>query len=156
MDKKAKTIIGLLTIIMLIVIIAGIFVIAQNNIFKGSPNPFNQKKGHFQKNINFLLLNLINRSFISDTYFDAKEKKYYSIIYANPVNIKNLQGKYEPYENVTNFNFDDNKLILSWNDILVICDLYTKDSEGKKEKIKDRSKEQVYHSNLKSVYYHQN
>ncbi|MEN9626326.1 MAG: hypothetical protein RL557_654 [archaeon] len=150
MDKKAKQVIGVISLVLVIIFICGILVFAQSNILKGAPNPFNKPSQDYSEKLNLSSLNLINRSLVSDSYYDPAHKKYYSVIYPKPVNIKNLEGKYEPYEIVTDFIFDEDNLILSWNDKSVTLEVYTKNSQGKKEKIKDKVKTEKDELDLKT------
>ena len=107
MDKKAKTIIELSIFIFLIVFIFTVFVWAQNSSqLIGKPSFVNLiSNDDLAPIVNFLELNLVNRSQNSNSYFDESTKKYLSEIYSKPINLKNLSGDYEPYGKITDLTF---------------------------------------------------
>ena len=87
----------------------------------------------------FTNLEIINRSESSDTYSDGSGN-FTSVIYASAINMKDSNGDYRPYEDVTSFSADENEMILEWNEKIVKLTFYTKDENDKKEKISDKSK----------------
>jgi len=70
--------------------------------------------------------------------------------YSKPVNMKNLNGEYKPYEKITSFSYDGDSLILKWNNKLVKFNLYTKNKEDIKEKFKDKGVDKKNELNFKT------
>jgi len=136
MNKKGKTVSKRIVLIIIVVAIFVVFVQAEgagvslgNTLEDIDDAPIR----------NFSLFNLVNRSIYSDTYYNETNKEYLSRIYLTPINMKNLFGEFEPYEDLTDLSFDGKDLILKWNDKLVKLEVYTKDKNDKKEKLKDKS-----------------
>lgn len=121
MDKKIKFIVFCVVFIFIFPLILGA-----------------EDKQNIQK-MDFSYLTLINRTSYSDIYYNETGKYYISRIFPRKVNIKNLSGEYEPYENVTDLVLDNNDLILRWNNKSVKFEIYTKNENNKKEKFRDKS-----------------
>ncbi|MCD4771682.1 hypothetical protein K8R30_04700 [archaeon] len=82
-------------------------------------------------------LMIFERAEFSDTYY-LGNGKYKAVIYSEAVNMLDSNGEYKPYEEVTDFNFDGDSLILEWNNKSVEMHLYTKDSSDEKDEFKEK------------------
>ncbi len=96
--------------------------------------------------IDFDSLKVIERTASTDLY-SSNENEFISLLYSKEVNMKNLDGIYKPYEETTQFNADENEMILEWNDKSVTFRFYTIDPEGIKEMFEDKSLlSKLYHN----------
>lgn len=157
LNKKAKTIISVSILILLVVSLSGVFVLAQIEELSQVRGVETQN----EKLINLSLLSVVNKSLNSNIYFNETTEQYFATIYPKPINMKNLSGQYEAYEDLTDLSFDGNDLILIWNNKKVKFVIYTKDKDNKKEKLKDKSINKKNELNFKtniqkqkgSIYY---
>ncbi|MEK6844018.1 MAG: hypothetical protein AABX83_01180 [Nanoarchaeota archaeon] len=84
-------------------------------------------------------IRLFNRTENIDFYFNKTSKDYTAIIYPKNVNMRNLSGDYEPYEEVTEFSFDNNNLLINWNDKSVRLEIYIVDMLNNKKRLNEMS-----------------
>ena len=87
--------------------------------------------------IDFSNLEIFDRSENSDTY-SIGNGTYVSIISSALINMKDMNGVYRPYEEVTSFTATEDELILKWNNKSVNLKLYTKDKDNNKEKFSEK------------------
>jgi len=78
-------------------------------------------------------LNLSHRDLNSDVY-KINETTFVAKTFSKSINMLDLEGEYQPYEDVTNFYFDESNLILKWNDKKVILEIFVEEN-GNPEKI---------------------
>jgi hypothetical protein len=147
MNKQAKTFIEISILFLIIIGLFGVFVLAQT----GEPSLVRVIEEKDEAPIiNFSSLDIVNRSMMSDTFYNPLDKRYISRVYPKPVNMKNLSGQYVPYEEVTELTFDGQDLILRWNNKEVRLEIYTKNKEDIKEKLKDKTAEEKKELNFKT------
>ena len=147
MNKKAKTFIEISILFLIIIGLFGVFVLAQT----GEPSLVRVIEEKDEAPIiNFSSLDIVNRSMMFDTFYNPLDKRYISRVYPKPVNMKNLSGQYVPYEEVTDLTFDGQDLILRWNNKEVRLEIYTKNKEDIKEKLKDKTAEEKKELNFKT------
>ncbi|NCN87203.1 hypothetical protein GW932_05195 [archaeon] len=81
---------------------------------------------------------IVNRSAYSDTYL-LDDGTYVAQIFASQINIKDLNGTFKPYEEVTQFFEDENGLVLKWNNKKVRLNYEIKEKgELNYEKLKEK------------------
>lgn len=100
---------------------------------KESLDPFSKEP------FNILELGTIARSENSDTY-DYKNGSFVTLVYASSLNMKDSEGDYKPYEEVTSFTANEDELFLQWNNKSVKLIFYTKDEGDNKELFSQKDK----------------
>ncbi len=75
--------------------------------------------------------NLVERKARLNIYTTDNENEFVAQLYAKPVNMKDINGEFRPYEEVTKFYEDNDELVLEWNNKSVKLKIYTIDDNKK-------------------------
>lgn len=121
MNKKIGVVLGIVLITFLVISIS-----VQGNCTSNSPEETCWSSILINRTSNSNIYNIGNNTFMAE-------------IYQNPINMLDLNGEYEPYEEVTSFISDDSKMILQWNNKSVTFNFYSKDEKNNKIKFKDKT-----------------
>ena len=144
MNKKIRTTLGLCLFILVIASLLSVLVSAQSI---NNKDMIGENISHAP--INFSSLDLVERKQNSDIYYNASENNYVMKLYPRSVNMKDLNGEYKPYEEITSLEYNDGSLDIKWNNKSVKLEIYTIDNNVKK-KFKEKSKKEKEDLSLKT------